>query len=276
MKQLIVIAALIAGTASAQTGSISSMTDRGPLTLSTFDYTAGAFCSMTWGGVQFIDAKDHGRCLQSAVSFDGMGEAFNPTEAGGSQFTDGFLPAPSSSKVMNYVIDRATLATEIRMAFWDPVAGQRTSSYVHRKWVQVGMPGKPRVIAYGADFEIPATASHSVGQFEILTGYMPSNFSRFYTLNPATGALQTLDDGPGEQAHPVIFSTADGQHAIGIYSVTPLVGGGYGRWRFADCVKWNVVSRASGPRGTVRFNVRVVVGTLNQVVPDLFQISNAK
>lgn len=35
----------------------------------TCDYDAGAICSLTWNGQQFIDDYDHGRQLQSAVTF---------------------------------------------------------------------------------------------------------------------------------------------------------------------------------------------------------------
>lgn len=267
---------LIAFAASAQQGSITSMTPRGPLTLSTYDYTAGAFCSLTYRGVEYIDAKDHGRCLQSASSFDHLGENYNPTEAGASIYTDGPLPQASSSQVLNYVIDKSTLATETRMAFWNPVNGRKTSDHIHRKYVQAGLPGNPTAIFYGVSFEVPPGEIFSIGQFEILTGYMPSRFTKFYTFNPATGELNDLSDGPGEQALPIIFATADGQHAMGIYSTAPLVGGGYGRWRFGDCVKWNVVSRITSPRGTQRFRVFNVVGNLAEVRAGVQALARAK
>lgn len=273
MKRRTFIAAALPLPAFGQQGSITSKTDTGPLVMSTYTATAGAFCSLTHRGVEYIDGKDHGRCLQSAASYDWLGEAFNPTEAGASIFTDGGLPNPSSSQVMNYVADDATLATEVRMAFWNPVAGQRTSNYIHRKWVQAGLPGRPRVVAYAVDFEIPPGAVHSIAQLELLTGYMPPRFNKFLALNLATGGLSDLSDGPGEQPHPIIFSTADGQHAMGILSLTPLVGGGYGRWRHPDCVKWNAVTRVPSPRGTVRSELRIAVGTVGQVQQDLIAIS---
>lgn len=267
MKHLIAIltcsATLLAtGMASGQQGAITSDTRDGPLTLSTFDYTAGAFCSLTWKGVQFIDARDHGRCLQSASSFDHLGENYNPTEAGASMFTDGLLPAPSSSQLMNYVIDKATLAAEVRMAFWNPVNGRKLSDHVHRKWVQAGLTGRPNVIAYALDFEIPPNEVFNVGQFEVLTGYMPVRFSKFYTLDPSTGAMNDLSDGPGEQNLPIIFATADGKHALGVWSPSGLT---YGRWRFSDCVKWNAVKRVTNPRGTQRFRVFNVIGNVLEV-----------
>ena len=48
----------------------------------TSDRCAGAIDSVTWGGKQFISDYDHGRELQIAVTVDGHGECYNPTEAG--------------------------------------------------------------------------------------------------------------------------------------------------------------------------------------------------
>ncbi len=263
---------LLSLSAHAQVGSISSMTANGPLVLSTFDYTAGAFCSVKWNGLEFIDANDHGRCLQSAMSVDWLGEGYNPTEAGSSP--DGNLPRPSSSKVMNYVIDKSTLATEVRMAFWNPVNGVRTSNYVHRKWVQVGIPGRPNVIRYEVAFEIPADSNHGVAQKEWLTAYLTPSLKYFFRLSPQ-GVPVALSDGPGEQDWPLIFSNETGSHAIGVVAHKPLSWGGYGRWRPAamgcaeQCTKWNVVSRTTMPKGTYRMSMSVSVNTFAGVVQDL-------
>ena len=62
-------------------------------------------------------------------------------------------------------------------------------------------------------FTLPAGEPHATAQFEALTGYMPSEFARFWHLNRTTKKLEPLSDGPGEQRDPVAFSTADGTHA---------------------------------------------------------------
>lgn len=273
MKRLLsfIASLLIACTAVAQVGSISSMTANGPLVLSTFDYTAGAFCSVKWNGLEFIDANDHGRCFQSAMSVDFLGEGYNPTEAGSSP--DGNLPRPSSSKVLNYVIDKSTLATEVRMAFWKPAAS--AGAYVHRKWVQVGVPGRPNVVRYEVAFEIPANARHHTAQFEWLTAYLTPTMNKFYKMNPLSGGLSEMSDGPGEQEWPIVFSNASGTHAVGVMALKPLVRGGYGRWRpeamrcSQMCTKWNVVSRYEYPAGTYRMAMVLSFNSLSGVVQDL-------
>lgn len=275
MKRLFsfLVALLAAFTVSAQQGSITSMTSKGPLVLTTFDYTAGAFCSVKWNGLEFIDANDHGRCLQSAMSVDWLGEGYNPTEAGSSP--DGNLPRASSSKVLNYVVGPSTLATEVRMAYYRDVKGEKVSNFIHRKWVQAGVPGRPNIVRYEVAFEFPAAARHFIAQLELLTGYHTPTLDRYYKMNPLNGALSELSDGPGEQEWPVIFANAAGTHAVGVVSRTPLVRGGYGRWRpeamrcAQRCTKWNVVSRYEFPSGTYRWEGSLSFNDLSGVVQDL-------
>ena len=50
------------------------------LTLAT-GYNSAAV-SLQHNGMKYLDASDHGRLLQSAISYDGQGEANNPTEGG--------------------------------------------------------------------------------------------------------------------------------------------------------------------------------------------------
>jgi hypothetical protein len=86
-------------------------------------------------------------------------------------------------------------------------------------------------------FTVPAGERHFQAVFEALTGYMPAEFSRFLTFEPARG-LQPLSDGPGEQHLPVVLATPDGAYAMGVYSPDQPAAGfpesGYGRFRFPD------------------------------------------
>ena len=80
---------------------------------------------------------------------------------------------------------------------------------------------------------------------------MPPAFRRFWALDVAgDGSLTPLSDGPGEQALPVVFATASGAHAMGVYS-PDRPPPGYGRFRFeAEQVnKWNCVFRVRDPNG---------------------------
>jgi hypothetical protein len=52
------------------------------LALYTSDYLAGAISAIVWNGTQYIMDVGHGSSLQYAFSVDGLGELYNPTEAG--------------------------------------------------------------------------------------------------------------------------------------------------------------------------------------------------
>lgn len=254
---------------------------------------AGAVDSLTWNGQEFIDSADHGRQLQSASSFSSSGqhwaEAFNPTEAGSRD--DGAGPS-STSRLLHSLATADSLQTCTQMAFW-LAPGQKSaghpatnttklSNHLLTKRVQIGLPDLPHVIRYDVTFTTPIDERHQFAQFEALTGYMPEGFRSFKTFRPSTGELQPIDDGPGEQPFPLVFSTEDGNHAMGIYSPQQPSPGfenaGYGRWRFARerVVKWNSVFRVRNENGIepAEFTFRnfVIVGDRETVRMSLVEL----
>lgn len=238
------------------------------IVITTTKRLAGAIHSLEWNGVEFIDSFDHGRQLQSACSFDAsaggrfVAECFNPTEAGCRNDRDGDA---STSRLLRMQVHGAALDSTVQMAFWlapgqqsggrDAINRTRLSDHRVRKQVQIGYRRFPNVIDYRVTFTVPDSERHTYAQFESLTGYMPWRFSRFETIDLTNGTLQAIDDGPGEQALPLIFSTANGEHAMGIWSPDQPSPGyqhaGYGRFRFeaARVVKWNCVFRVRDPAG---------------------------
>ena len=122
---------------------------------------------------------------------------------------------------------------------------------------------------------MPEGERHTYAQFEALTGYMPAEFEKFWKFVPSTGKFDELDDGPGEQAYPVVLATEGGTHAMGVYSPDQPSRGyeaaGYGRFRFKEekVVKWNCVFRIQSEMGVAAgehsFRLFVAVGTLEDV-----------
>lgn len=258
------------------------------IVITTTNRLAGAIHSLTWNGKEFIDSFDHGRQLQSAASFncslpgEFWAERFNPTEAGSR--SDG-VGATSSSKLLSLRAAGNELQTTTRMAFW-LAPGQKSSDrpalndkvlsdHLISKQVRIGYQNHDNVIEYKTTFTVPPGEQHTFAQFEALTGYMPPEFETFWTLNPKSGKLSPIDDGPGEQNLPVILSTKDGQYAMGVFSPEQPSPGfkhaGYGRFRFpaAKVVKWNCVFRVHNkqgiPAGEYPFRVFVAVGTREDV-----------
>lgn len=264
------------------------------IVVTTTSRLAGAIHSVTWRGREFIDSIDHGRQLQSAAGFDlsrtGNSETFNPTEAGSR--ADGAGPV-STSRLREIHAAGAELRAVNQPAFWlrpgEKSGGQLAENTeplsAHRiaKVVRIGRPEMPNVLDYEVTWTVPADEPHADAQFEVLTGYMPPQFSQFWRLNPATHKLEPLTDGPGEQRDPVAFSTADGAHAMGIIAAASPAGSagpGYGRFRFAaeKVVKWNCVFRVRPAQGTVpageyRYRLFVPIGTLADVEAALVRLA---
>lgn len=238
------------------------------ITIRTCDHDANAICSFKRGGIEHIDDHDHGRQLQSAVSYDNLGENFNPTEAGASFWTDGINPHPSSSVPIAASLIQNQIFTTTQMAYWNPVKGVKLSQNNVRKHVKIL---SANVVSYNVTFTRPAEETHTWGQYEALTGYMPGTFSSFYRV--VGGAAQPMSDGPGEQQYPVILCRPAGDYCMGIYSPQlpqPSYANeaGYGRWRFINegVTKWNAVFRMANPAPYQSFQLYVVVGTLAESV----------
>ncbi len=246
---------------------------------------AGAIYSVTFRGKQYINATDHGRELQSASSFDSLGECFNPTEAGSAADADHLT---SSSMLLSYSLSPGVLQTTNNMAFWlapgqaygrpcSPETSISTaqnttvlSGHLLSKTVTIGYQGIPNVLNYQISF-VPAE-SHQTATFEALTGYMPPDFSMFLGYAPAGRTLNRLSDGPGEQPDPVILATRDGRHAMGVLSYglpqPAFPGAGYGRFRFPDTTKWNCVYRESGivAGATYSYTCLVAIGSVDEIL----------
>jgi hypothetical protein len=221
------------------------------------------------------------------VSFDGLTECDNPTEAGSSR--DGSGPTSSSSRLLSASISGNVLSTHSQMAYWlrlgqkSPDCGlakndlpTNVSSTTLTKTVRF-LPGHGNVLEHKVTFGLARPRAQA--QFEALTAYMPIRFGTFHRFDPATDRIEPLSDGPGEQDWPVILATDDGMHALGLFTPKAQgagqVGPGYGRWRFewARVTKSNVVFRlqnaAAGPH---RFLVYTAFGTLNDVRSSLIKL----
>jgi hypothetical protein len=268
--------------------TISIDCDESLLTITTTSRLAGAVDSLRWRNHEFIDSADHGRQLQSACSFDAMSdepfwaERFNPTEAGSR--LDG-AGKRSTSRLLAIERDDRQLRTSTQMAFWlapgeksqgRPALNKRgLSECVLHKRIRLGAYDDPHVIQIDNTFDIDRKERNRYAQFEVLTGYMPREFSDFWRVSKTSKELQRIDDGPGEQPDPVILSTRDGQFAMGAISAGHPdwieTSAGYGRFRFPTekVVKWNVVYRhREAPvitKSKASFRVLVAVGTLEQV-----------
>ena len=273
---LLTLAVAACGPAPIPAWVVRSDYDGSPVHLWTNTRVAGAIDGLTWRGVQFIDSYDHGRQLQSAMQMDGNGECYNPTQAGSRRDGKG---DGSSSRLLEARAEGNRLFTRTQMAFW--LAPGERSAHCGRQ------AGTAKNTAPTSDVVIESTATlagnvirHDVAYllprayesavFEALTAYTPIRFSTVHGVNLATGDLESIGAGPGEQAKPVILSTADGAYALGVYSPPAPGLRGFGRWLFPDVwgptAKWNCVFRARKvAAGRHAFTCYSVFGSLEQV-----------
>jgi hypothetical protein len=141
------------------------------------------------------------------------------------------------------------------------------------------------VISYDVTFTIPSGEKHGEATFEALTGYMPPAFTNFFQYDRAAERLLPLTDGPGEIGSPIVFATADGSHAMGIYAPPQPAPGTrgptYGRWRFVreHVVKWNCVFRLRNRNGIApgnyAYRMFVIVGDRQTVVASMNALEDA-
>lgn len=258
--------------AGTKTWIVSATVHGKPLTLRASARFAGAIDSVVWDGTEFIDRADHGRELQSAVSFDRKRECLNPTEAGSAADHSG---PTSSSALLSADVSGSTLTTSSIMAYWvsgdavspacaagAPRPTTALSDYRFSKTVTVGADA----ISHEVVFSLPRP--HNSATFEALTAYLPVGFSSFWTFDPKTDAVAALEEGRGEQPLPIIFSTPARDRALGVIAKPAAGARGptYGRWRFPTVVKWNCVFRKQDvAAGDHAFTCWSVIGTFDQV-----------
>ncbi len=266
-----------------------------PLILTASQRTSGALSSLRWRGREFLNAFDHGRELQSALSFDGWGECYNPTEAGSRNDGTGSV---STSRLIRSRVSGNTLETETDMAFWlapgqayPRGCGSRKSlmvaqnqserdGYILHKRITVGADGVRNAILYDAEFTI--SHAHESATYELATAYMQPEFDLFLTYDPATDRIEPLSAGPGEQGLPVILSTPDRRFAMGVWSPDPAAR--YGRFQFLgnpqlsgwNTVKWNCVFRAKNVMpGVYRNRCYAVVGNVDEVARGIATLAHS-
>jgi hypothetical protein len=258
------------------------------IVIKTTSRTAGAIESLQWGGKEFINDSDHGRELQTCWNGNAgvepiADETFNPTEAGS---LDDDRKATSSSRLLEFQAHGNQLKTFSQPAFWlnpGETSGGKparnitilSNDRLHKR-VVIGFKNLPHAIDCQVAVSLSPEDRNTRCVIEALTGYMPPEFDQFQVFDPKAGTLAPVDDGPGEQALPLVFSTADGRYAMGVFSREPEAprdahGPTYGRWNMKkdfQVVKWNCVFRLQNPdglSGDYNCHVFVAVGSREDV-----------
>lgn len=262
------------------------------LKISAFSRYAGAISSLRYRGHEFVNADDNGREIQSASSFDRMGECFNPTEAGG-VYDKGIK---TSSKLLDVSVEGDVLRTKTDMAFWwspkqrylkpgKTYCGTRPDlrysqnktfkgNHILYKEVSIGYKGIENIINYQVKFDVPE--KHRSAVFEAVSVHLNPEFSVIEGFDINSGTLTDISNKNGEQEKPVILSTRSGDYAMGLYSPKlPQGGVGYGRVKFPSTIKMNCVFREKAIEvKSYDYQCFLIVGNKDEVIDGMKRLIN--
>ena len=201
---------------------------------------AGAIASIRLRGRELLASGGHGSALQYAFHAHGLGECWNPTEAGSASDDRGGGPqlhGPSTSRIRSFARRGRTIFSSSRLAMYVPAGGRSAwdgcepryppgfpyerglSPYLLTKRVTVA----PGVVRFDAALRVLAP-ERSPAFDAVLIAYLAPRLDRYWKLTPGGGpeplALGALATNPaaGTSLAPVIAASADGSEAIGMWS----------------------------------------------------------
>lgn len=247
----------------------------------------GAVVGLTWNGKEFINIYDHGRQLQSAMQVDGFGECNNPTEAGSEHDA---RKQTSTSKVLASTKTDNTLSTKAKMAYWtfqkstgackkgiDTRLTNALSEHVLEKDIQIGYNNDEQIIKYSIKYTHPEKSVNESVVYEFLTGYLNSEFSRFYYVGLADQSLNEYMDADltslvdngfpkgsffgsaknKKQFDPVIMATANGKHAMGVYTSKKAINDCKSAFHGYNIYKFNLGGSGANGNATNKWSLAV-------------------
>lgn len=237
-------------------------------TVTTNDRFGGAVSSIKYHGIELIDKSDNGRLLQSAVSYDNLGEYCNPTQGG-----DVSNKLTSITK-FNIKIDNKII-TVSDMSYWlKPQCDEKLNTLLTETQII-----SPYTILSTVTYSIPS--DYTQATFEALTGYMKPKLKNSIFFNPITSESINTNTFIGEQQFPVIHYTDDKTIAVGVFSNKlpqmwddNLIGYGRFYYSFDPVTKFNCVFRETNLKQyeSRTFQCMTVIGSLNEVKNELIRL----
>lgn len=252
---------------------------------------AGSIASLRYRGVEYVDIWDHGRQIQTAFSFENLGECDNPTEAGTER--DGTGPT-SSSRLLSLSNSGNVLQSVNQPAYWlapgknygracgltQYTTAQNTtvlSNYRIARATSFYGPSIPNLLQ--VNVAVGLVENRSTMAIEALTGYLPGTFSVFLELKRSNMSLNRLTPGVPNPStrNPVIVSTPDGRHAMGVISPeieapANAMPAAYVYFNWPTVSKWScffAIQRPVIAGSTLNYGCHIAVGTVDEVIAAL-------
>ena len=274
----------------------------GGVTIDSNGVAGGVLWNWYWNGVQFVNHADYGREIQSSVFYtptvnNPTGIYHNPTEAGSSQSAE---TAPGqdhqgSPWINLYNSGNTQVTTAVPLNFvssdW---GGDNEHPVIYTtlklgKQITLNYAGLGPVAQYVTTFSTQTDLPNAF--IEIPTGYLNSQFNRFYTYDSGSQSWNEVTAQVGDACpsglsyafHPssgfggVIISDSLGQYAMAVYGALTSSGGSisdFVMWNFQSCAgtsKWDAVyGSANDPSqkiaaGDHAYNAWIMTGTVSEV-----------
>ncbi|MEE8368852.1 MAG: hypothetical protein V3S30_11120 [Thermoanaerobaculia bacterium] len=202
----------------------------------------GAIARLEWNGMQFVNAYDYGRQIQTAINFQIEGEIDNPTEAGSKYGCPGVMSPGRAQGSPLLSLNRRrrfqTLETVTAPLQWNPdlFGGDADHPVVWSglisKKIELNYLGHPNRIKWTTTIGFPRAREHA--GVEIVTAYLRGRFNTFHFWKFNPERLYKGEKGKGKLIHAtppkgdcvsqtrnrfrgVIISTEDGAYALGAY-----------------------------------------------------------
>lgn len=294
MRKLKVLPALLAlalslplvGTAPDTQAAVMTkqLPDGNYISMTSDTHYGGAITSLKFRNKEMVYTGEHGSSLMSAMTFDGYGECYNPTQGGSRIDAAYFGGVVESTITRSTYTSNNTIYTGSELGYWMPpntpypyACGQHpeqtmsvnttvTSKVLLNANYGLGYAGYMNVMTNDVTFNIDA--AHASAGFEPSTIYTPDNLSDGWYIDLTTGNL-TPAVSAYEQNSPIIISTPDQQFAVGAMSKTNTLR--YTYFSHPTLPLWAKIGtyyRTTTPvraNSAYKFQVQYILGTLEEV-----------
>jgi hypothetical protein len=265
---------------------------------------AGAIASVRLDGRELVASGGHGSALQYAFHAHGLGECWNPTEAGSDRDDVGGGPqfhGPSTSRLFSFSGGARWLATLSRLAMyvapgsrssWNGCTPSYPAGFPFENGLSPYLLSKNVSVAAGAggaalvrfDTTLQVLAPEQSSKFDsLLIAYLTPRLDHYWEYDTASGALTPATLAGHTSLGPIVAATADGREAVGMWSA-PAVGSfaltyylGYQPGTTAYPFQSHTVQTTWWGRdlrpGRYRYRSAYAVGTLREVARTLVTLA---
>jgi hypothetical protein len=261
----------------------------GGVTIQSNKVAGGAIWTWTWNGKEFVNDWDHGRQIQSALTWYDLGKKWNPTEAGDTYGNNPVARRHGSPWAIfqnNSSAQQQTQSVPLEWLPWQVSGGGDDCVVAYMsmrlgKQIDLNFNGMGPVVKYQTQIYTDVATSGAT-TVEAPTGYLNYEFHRYWSYDATSTTLKettNMDFTPASGYGGVIISDSTTNYAMGCYGALTSQGGSFTKFQLMSfpggggtgqydqaTSKWNAVWTGTPlPAGWSYFNAWVMTGTTEQV-----------